>query len=278
LGTDAHATTAGTTAEEAGDQPPLRLRGDELDLYAAYHVKLVRKIARDVHTSRDNVEDACAFAWIQFLRHQPDRDRSWEGWLYKVAKHEAFRLTALERREAELIDHHYAERLEFLSAVQELKKLAPLHQEAVMIRSQVSTQREVAEIMGLSRQRVAYLLTQAHLRVAELNEERHNSERPVASPRAARLRELEDDPPAWLKNAIGTRPGRSKSSSGVVLAWRRAALVLDDYRHESGYRSATDAIGAIPIDPVARRAYQRAERAIKEVADERWRRGHGLGR
>jgi DNA-directed RNA polymerase specialized sigma24 family protein len=286
LGTDAQATTAGTTAEAAGDEPPLRLRGDELDLYAAYH----SKIARHVHTSRDNVEDACAFAWIQFLKHQPDRDRSWEGWLYRVAKNEAFRLTALERREAELVTSEdrpvelpdprdrYAERLEFLSAVQKLKKLSPLHQETVMIRSQVSTQREVAEIMGLSRQRVAYLLTQAHMRVAELNEERHNSERPVASPRAARLRELEDDPPAWLKNAIGTRPGRSKSSSGVVLAWRRAALVLDDYRRASGNRSATDAIGAIPIDPAARRAYQRAERAIKEVADERWRRGHGLGR
>ena len=33
----------------------------------------------------------------------------------------------------------------------------------------------------------------------------------MASPRAARLRELEDEPPEWLTNAIGTRPGRSKS-------------------------------------------------------------------
>jgi hypothetical protein len=64
----------------------------------------------------------------------------------------------------------------------------------------------------------------------------------------------------------------------VVLAWRRAALLLDGYPRESGYRSPTDAIGAIPIDPAALRAYQRAEHAIKEVADERWRRGHGLGR
>jgi hypothetical protein len=76
--------------------------------------------------------------------------------------------------------------------------------------------------MGISRQRVATLLGDAALKVAELNEERHGKERPVASPRAARLRELEDAPPQWVTNAIGTRPGRSKSSSGVVLAWQRA--------------------------------------------------------
>ncbi len=42
-------------------------------------------------------------------------------------------------------------------------------------------------------------------------------------------------------NAIGMRPRRSKSSSGVVLAWRRAALVIDDYRSAYRQDSTTDA-------------------------------------
>ena len=87
-------------------------------------------------------------------------------------------------------------------------------QQVILIRSQVWKQGDVAEVMGISRQRVGTLLVDAALKVAELNEERHGEERPVASPRAARLRELEDAPPLWLTNAIGTRPGRSKSSSG----------------------------------------------------------------
>jgi hypothetical protein len=121
------------------------------------------------------------------------------------------------------------------------------------------------------------LLVNAGLRVAQLNEERHEDERPVASPRAARLRELEDDPPKWLTNAIGIRPGRSKSSSSVVLAWRRAALVIDD--HRTAYpQPSTDAIGPTPVDPPARRSHQRAERAIAAVAEERRRRHKGIGR
>src|SRR5687768_5165657 len=35
-GTVSSATTAGTTADPGGDEPPIRLRGDELDLYLEY--------------------------------------------------------------------------------------------------------------------------------------------------------------------------------------------------------------------------------------------------
>jgi hypothetical protein len=98
------------------------------------------------------------------------------------------------------------------------------------------------------------------------------------STRGAVARELEDQPPVWLTNAIGMRPGRSKSSSEVVLAWRRAALVLDDYRTAYSHESPTDAIGPAPIEPGARRAHQRAERALTEVADERLRRSKDMGR
>jgi RNA polymerase sigma factor (sigma-70 family) len=294
LGTVFPATTAGTTAEDEGEKPRFQVRGDELDLYAEFHFELVKKIQRDVRPiSQDNAEDACAFAWLQFLRKQPDRHgERWKGWLYTAAKHEAWRLNALEFKEREDVSRdtvvdlfdpvdprdRISERIEFHAALQELQKLPPMLQEVVMIRSQVTRQQEVADIMGLSRQRVAQLLVKAALRVAQLNEERHDEERPVASPRAARLRELEDHPPTWLTNALGREPGRSKSDSAVVLAWRRAAIFIDDFRRDHGWSSATNAIGATPLDPAARLSYQRAERAIADVAGCRERRKNGIQR
>ena len=53
----------------------------------------------------------------------------------------------------------------------------------------------------------------------------------MACPRAARLRELETDPPVWLVEAIGRVPGRGKNESGITLAWRRAALHLGPLPH-----------------------------------------------
>ena len=178
------------------------------------------------------------------------------------------------------IDEHdrCAERLEFQAALQELRRLPPQLQEVVVIRSQVWRQSDVAEVLGVSRQRVAKLLVEAAMQVAELNEQRHDRERPVASPRAARLRELEDDPPEWLKNALNSRPARSKSDGALILAWRRAALAIDDYRSQHGYASATDGIGPTPLDPAARRSHQRAEHAITAVEEERMLRKHGRGR
>ena len=100
----------------------------------------------------------------------------------------------------------------------------------------------------------------------------------MASQRTARLRELEESPPEWLLNAVGRRPGRTKSDSAIVLSWRRAALLIDDFRQSHGWDSRTDAIGAVPIDPTARRSYQRAERAITDVAEARERRKSGAQR
>ena len=49
------------------------------------------------HAGPDTIEDACAFAWLQLLEHQPDRTRGWRRWLYVVAVHAAGHL---ERRRA----------------------------------------------------------------------------------------------------------------------------------------------------------------------------------
>jgi len=286
LGTDARASTAGTGADPGGDEPPIRLRGDELDLFAQFNGELFRTIRRQVDTSHETVEDACAFAWVEFLRIQPDRERNWRGWLVRTAQREAWRLTAAERSHVpdyeapEFPDpaDRYEQRLEFQAALQQLQLLPPRLQQVVLVNSQVWKQAEAAEILGVSRQRVAQLLVEAALEVAALNEKRHAEQRPVASPRSARLRELETRPPAWLTAAIGTLPARSKSSAGVVLAWRRAALAIDDYRTLACHDDADTSIGPRPIQPAAQRAWVRAERAIIEVANERERRSRGRSR
>jgi DNA-directed RNA polymerase specialized sigma24 family protein len=81
------------------DPPKLPLHGDEAQLFDEFDAALRRRVQREVNTSHANIEDACAFAWLQFLRHQPDRDRAWRAWLVQVARREAYRLSRVEARE-----------------------------------------------------------------------------------------------------------------------------------------------------------------------------------
>jgi hypothetical protein len=95
--------------------------------------------------------------------------------------------------------------------------------------------------------------------------------------RAARLRELQDHTPEWLANTIGRVPPLGRNTSRCILAWRRAAPAIDDYRRVSGWTSPADGVGPTPIDPPAGRAHQRAERTIAQLHEERQRR-HGRAR
>ena len=149
LGTVSRATTAGTTADEERDEPPLRLRGDEADLFAAHSEELIEKLARCVRASSAAIE-ACAFAWVQFLRYQPDRDQEWQGWLFRTAQPRVWRLTAdaasrsrssgrpSRGREqplqvADSRDRH-EERLKFEAAIEELRHLPPRLRQIVMLK------------------------------------------------------------------------------------------------------------------------------------------------
>jgi RNA polymerase sigma factor (sigma-70 family) len=76
-------------------------RGDEDDLYRRYHRDLKRAVAHAVNASGELIEDACQTAWTILLRNQPDRYAIF-AWLRVVAIHEAYRLSAIERRDAHL--------------------------------------------------------------------------------------------------------------------------------------------------------------------------------
>jgi RNA polymerase sigma factor (sigma-70 family) len=79
-----------TTAARRTKTRPIAC-GDEPELFRAHHERLLRLVAHDTGPSPDLAQDACCFAWLQLLRHQPERERTF-GWLRVVACHEALRL------------------------------------------------------------------------------------------------------------------------------------------------------------------------------------------
>src|SRR4051794_1990284 len=261
LGTVSGEATAGTPGEEAGDEPPIRFLGDEPELYLEFNHELVKMLQATVRAAPEDIDDAASFAWVQFFRYQPDRDLRWKGWLYRTAQREAWRLNAEHgRANLRIVSDADAprpgtmreppdprdrldERLEFLAALQELHRLPKNLRAIVLLRSQVTRHADVADVLGISAGRVAQLLQQVTVRLQERAETRAELERPVADPRAARLRELEVDPPDWLIEAIGRAPTFNKSSSKAILAWRRAALAIDDYRHEHGWNHEALGVG-----------------------------------
>jgi hypothetical protein len=97
-----------------------------------------------------------------------------------------------------------------------------------------------------------------------------------ASPRAARLFELEEKPPKWLEAAIGRRPALTHEPR-AVLAWRRAALAIDDYRRVHGRRLGDEPLGERPRDREAARAFDLATTAIRRAVEARGRE-RGIGR
>ena len=69
----------------------------------------------------------------------------------------------------------------------------------------------------------------------------------------------------------------SKSSAGVILAWRRAAPAIEEYGRTSGYSNSHETLGFASRDHELKRSHVLAERAILRVTAERERR-HGIER
>jgi len=74
-------------------------RGDESELFARHHSRLVAQLSGRLGGDRGVAEDACTLAWVQLLRLQPERGDTLYGWLYVTAKHEACRILGLRARE-----------------------------------------------------------------------------------------------------------------------------------------------------------------------------------
>jgi RNA polymerase sigma factor (sigma-70 family) len=87
----------------AHEPPQARmLQGDEAQLYQDHSNPLRAAVRHFVNADDTIIEDACAFAWLQLMRHQPDRGPTLFAWLRTVAIREAWRLYERDTREPSL--------------------------------------------------------------------------------------------------------------------------------------------------------------------------------
>ena len=251
-------------------------QGDEAQLFASFNPILLRRVAHHVRTWPEVVEDAYSFAWTEFLRRQPDRQREWQAWLFVTARREAWRLHRERYRAAgplrspeETRDPHdqHAQALGLRATVEVLEQLPPRLRRIAFLRGTGLPYRDIAEITGDSVSRVGVLVTRANDQMRRTLEAELDQERDLP-PRARRLRELEDAPPTWLVAEIGPIPrskGRRESNATRTLFWRRAALAIDDYRAITGFADDKRGLGDRPADSASQRAFDVAVRAIEEI-------------
>jgi DNA-directed RNA polymerase specialized sigma24 family protein len=90
----------------------------------------VNRVAGHLRGQRDVAEEAAALAWVQLLRCQPHRGPRLFGWLFVVAKHEAYRL--LREQARELPDHSPETRIDHTGSGDPFQHLARCEQLALI--------------------------------------------------------------------------------------------------------------------------------------------------
>jgi hypothetical protein len=129
---------------------------------------------------------------------------------------------------------------------------------------------EIAEMRGLTYTRVNHIIAEAN-RVIREQQGREAAVRIHSSPRVARLHELEEDPPDWLRSAIGRRPAMTDDPRGAArLAKGSAGCRRLSARPRARPRSRP-ASGKRPSDPEAARAFDFADSAIRRAVELRQR-------
>jgi DNA-directed RNA polymerase specialized sigma24 family protein len=128
-------------------------------LFEEHSARLLSAVSAAVRTSPVNIDDACAFAWLQLLRYQPDHQVTF-GWLCKTAIREAIKLDRRARRLVELdrlgehpandLGHELDRRLELLAAIQTIDeaRLRPRERRLVALRGLGYSRRQMSELTG----------------------------------------------------------------------------------------------------------------------------------
>src|SRR3954471_17014293 len=165
------------------DQRPLH--GDEAELFRTPNATLMRDVARSVTLADPGVvEDACSFAWMQFMQHQPDCDRNWHGWMFRAAQREAWRLESQAHEDRPLRTSEDERKTDFGEAIDPrdyqaisvdvdealsiVRELPPRLQRIAMLRALGLRHAEISEITGDSQARVGHLITRANAGIAEI--------------------------------------------------------------------------------------------------------------
>ena len=262
---------------EARAIPPQQ--GDEAQLFERYSERLRRATRLAINTSPDIVDDACAFAWMKLVTNQPRRETAF-SWLKEVARNEALRLDRLSRQISELPDegahragvdvpvaaHRKPEVTQGLLEVRErLGQLPERQRELVFLKAAGWRRADIAERFGISETRVNQVLARASTKMREMDVREHA----VTSPRAERLRALEDRPPRYLVAAIGRAPRMDPKRGNEVHRrdWKRLALAIEDFREAHGITDRVVALGRDATVPEHRALTHRIQS---------YRRGRGL--
>jgi RNA polymerase sigma factor (sigma-70 family) len=265
-------------------------QGDEQELFERYEGRLRRITALSVRTSRDIVDDACAFAWMSLLTHQPRRETVFP-WLRTVARHEALRLDGLQRSHVPLAqDESDSERRVTVPEPRARRRTAETSQGLLELRERLhglpSREREavflhaagwryvdLAERLGISYTRVNQILTRASVRMREMDIQEHD----VTSPRGRRLQQIEQAPPTYIVASLGSLASlpphqRRHGFEETRREWRRLALAIEDYRSRHGVTDRVLALGeAHSADParesLARRiaGFRRDRGLVREI-------------
>jgi DNA-directed RNA polymerase specialized sigma24 family protein len=258
--------------------------GDEADLFRELNDELMCSTSTAPSSiRRHRTEDACAHAWMQFLRHRPSRESNWRGWLFRVARREAWRIERKGRDHAGQNLHPLDEiegakdsigaidEIEIRNDVREaltiISNLRPRLQRVALLRALGHSHAQVGELTGDSPTRVHQLVAMANCEVDEIRAERAHSRRDFP-PRAERLWELENDPPDWLVRKIGRPVKPSRKYSGRTEQrrhWRRAALALDDYRRSVGAEGFENMTTESPANPALRESHAAAVKAMSAL-------------
>jgi hypothetical protein len=259
-------------------------RGDEVELFRDHNDLLVRTVAGAVFDSTPEViEDACAYAWAQFMEYQPDRERNWRGWLFRTAERQAWKLErqandhvplragdderAMANRDAVSTRDDHAIRGRRRRALDRRAVAAPIATDRDVAGARAELRRHFG---GDGRQPDSGRPARRARQPRDLRGHRracaHESSR---SPRAERLWELEHEQPAWLTAKIGPLPRasrRSVANSARRRAWRRAALALDDFRELVGPERLDESLASTSQEPALRGPFSTARRALDEFA------------
>ena len=154
---------------------PRMLRGDEAQIYASHHASLEAAVRWAAQTSDQVVQDACAHAWLQFLRRQPDRDHV-GPWLRTVAIRHGWQLAERDRRELPLErlavpddriadPAHLDTKLEARGALRAVADLPPAQRQCLALSIRGLSRTEVATSTGRTVRNVDKQLGRARRRV-----------------------------------------------------------------------------------------------------------------